>query len=166
MAIESIRRSGYRVVGGIYLVSDTYFKTREILPLPTCRYCGQGPNLSRNITEIKWGELQGSFLALVGKHFYPTIKSFLDEAEHLGVSKRVPFVAKHIILNKTKIYLAHPLAFKRDWGIFAYFIPERIEQLFWAGNGPGNNPTFTYIRVPDGDLDHSAWKGKRLLDIY
>jgi hypothetical protein len=164
MAVESIRRSGYRMVGGIYLVSDTFFKT-EIQPLPVCKYCGQGTNLSRNITEIRCGELNGSFIAIVGKHFYPTLASFIDEAEKLGISKRVPFVAKNIQLGETRIYLAHPLALHKGWGIFGYFIPDRIEQLIWSSDyNKTYKPSHTIVRVPAGDLDHSPWRTRKLIN--
>lgn len=166
MAVEKLRRAGYRIVGATYLCSDTFF--REEHEIPVCKYCGQGPNLSRNITEINCGDLKGSFLMIVGKHFYPTIETFIQEAEELGVSKRVPFVAKKIKLGigNTKIYLAHPLAKKRDWGIFGFFFPERVEKLVWSKDyNDEYSIKYTIIRVPDGDLDHSSWKQKKLLKI-
>jgi hypothetical protein len=101
----------------------------------------------------------------VGKHFYPTIESFCEEALHLGVSKRVPFVARNIKLHTTKIYLAHPLAWKRNWGTFGVFVPERVEQLFWAGDYERELPPgYTRVNVPDGDLDHSPWRSKQLIN--
>lgn len=164
MAIESIRRSGYRMVGGIYLCADFIHRFKTPSPIPICPSCGQGPNLSRNITEIKTSDYKGNFLMLVGKHFYPTTESFLEEAEKLGVSKRVPFVAKNIVLDKSVIMLAHPTCLKGGWGMFAFFIPTRIEMLVWARDyNKTYKPTYTIVRVPDGDLNHSPWKRKHLI---
>jgi hypothetical protein len=164
MAIETIRRSGYRMVGGIYLVGQSIF---PITPerLPVCSECGQGPGVSRNITQIKVGPHMGSYLALVGKHFYPTTASFIEEAAILGVSKRVPFVAKDIVLGLTTLWLAHPLAYREDWGIFAYFIPSRIEKLVWEGTKLPDEPNTTFIQIPRGDMDHSPYRTKKLLKI-
>jgi hypothetical protein len=163
MAVERLRRSGYRMVGGIYLVADTIFNTGP-LPLPSCPTCGQGPGVSRNISQIKIDPFKGSYLALVGKHFYPTIASFIEEADNLGVSKRVPFIAKDIILGETRIYLAHPLALDGKWGIFSYFIPERVEKLIWQGT-PIPDDGIVYVQIPRGDMDHSPYRTKKLLKI-
>lgn len=163
MAIEQIRRSGYRMVGGIYLVGNNFFEVDPHEAVPICEHCGQGVNLSRNITKIKFGSKVGSYLAIVGKHFYPTPASFMNEASILGMSKRIPFLAKDIQLDTTKVYLAHPTAYKRGWGIFAYFIPSRVEKLIWQSDESKYPPYFTLVKVPDGDLDHSSWRQKKLI---
>ena len=63
------------------------------------------------------------FLMGVGKKYYPTPKHFIDEAKRLGISKRIPFIPKGFVFEKSKIFLVH-------WGtreIFGFFIPTRIE---------------------------------------
>jgi len=96
----------------------------------------------------------------VGKKYYST-ESFLDEATKMGISKRIPFVPKKLVLGTSVVYLAHPEAVevrespalqealaiiagppeqtkllevetvKRVMGIFAAFRPQRVEMLVW-----------------------------------
>jgi hypothetical protein len=169
MGVELIRRSGYRMVGGIYLVGPITGVPAE--PLPKCECCGQGPNLSRNLTEIKIGSHKGAYLGIVGKHFYPTTTSFIDEAKIQAVSKRIPFVPKNLELGKTKIYLAHERALPAGWGIFAYFVPNQIHKLVWFKDWTPENITrsrennIELVGIPDGDMDHSPFRNKKLLEI-
>ena len=51
-----------------------------------------------------------AFIMQVGKNFYPTPDAFMEEARRQGISKRIPFVPKELVLGKTIIYLAHPEA--------------------------------------------------------
>lgn len=52
---------------------------------------------------------QLAYIMLVGEKYY-TPESFLDEAHHMGISKRIPFIPKGLELGKTVVYLAHPKA--------------------------------------------------------
>lgn len=48
-----------------------------------------------------------AYIMLVGEKFYPTPDDFRREAQELGISKRIPFVPKSMVLGETVIYLAH-----------------------------------------------------------
>lgn len=50
-----------------------------------------------------------AFIMMVGEKYY-TPESFLEEAESMGISKRIPWLPKKLELGKTIIYLAHPRA--------------------------------------------------------
>jgi hypothetical protein len=108
---------------------------------------------------------------IVSKHLYPTPDLFVTESEALGVSKRVPFIAKGIVFNETRIYLAHERATPEGWGIFAYFIPERAEKLLWSGNSSVDellrlqDLRITPILIEDGNMNHAAYKGRVLKPI-
>lgn len=185
--MEIQRRAGYRRVGGIYLVSSKLHTNCELLPQPLkrCSHCGEGPNISRNITRLipfnyfEYNEVAPKeidckvcnppkgihYLMIVGKHLYPTPQYFINEAKEHGVSKRVPFIANHIIYNQTVIYLAHEKATPVGWGIFGYFIPERAEKLIWESGLEDLDPRLTFIRVPDGDMRFAAYKDRVLKPI-
>ncbi|MBA7661638.1 hypothetical protein ES703_69658 [subsurface metagenome] len=53
---------------------------------------------------------QAAYVMLVGAGNYNTPESFLEEAHHMGISKRIPFIPKDLELGKTVVYLAHPQA--------------------------------------------------------
>lgn len=53
---------------------------------------------------------QLGFIMLVGEKYYPTPQAFMDEAQRMGVSKRIPFIPRDMELGKTVVYLAHPKA--------------------------------------------------------
>lgn len=132
MAIEEKRGCGYRKVGGLYLVGGYVNTPCDRLPLPisTCPVCGQGIKVSRGFTEINPLRLFGphyeckdrirpcflcdpadepAYIMGVGERYY-TPESFLQEAHHLGICKRIPFIPKDLVLGKTVVYLAHPKA--------------------------------------------------------
>lgn len=48
-----------------------------------------------------------AYIMMVGEKFYPTPDDFNREAAELGVSKRIPFIPKKLVLGETIIYLAH-----------------------------------------------------------
>lgn len=52
-----------------------------------------------------------AYIMMVGEKFYPTPDHFTSEAAELGVSKRIPFIPKNMILGETVIYLAHTKAY-------------------------------------------------------
>ncbi len=53
---------------------------------------------------------QPAYIMLVGEKYYKTPHDFMDEAQRMGISKRIPFIPKDLELGKTVIYLAHPKA--------------------------------------------------------
>ena len=181
MAIEAKRGCGYRKVGGLYLVGGAIAIPCDRLPLPVghCPVCGAGVHFTRSMTEINPRHLFGfheecrdifrpclvcdpsdkpAFLMMVGVKFYPTVQDFMTEASGMGISKRIPFVPKKMVLGETVVYLAHPKAClvkepagvmqqamgileasqatlieaeteKPSLGIFSAFIPLRIEKI-------------------------------------
>lgn len=88
-------------------------------------------------------------LMFVGKKFY-TPSSFIQEAEQLGISKRIPDVPKWLRLGETWVLLAHDEVPKvsleqlktnemhmkepeKMRAIFYAFKPQRIEMPVWKG---------------------------------
>jgi hypothetical protein len=48
-----------------------------------------------------------ALLMRVGETFYKTPDDFMNEALHLGISKRIPAIPPELEVGKTVIYLAH-----------------------------------------------------------
>jgi len=132
MAVEEIRCCGYRRVGGMYLCGEYISSSCDRMPFPltTCPVCGQGIKVSRGFTQVNpfqlWGIHQDckdnfrpchlcdpqdepAYIMLVGAGNY-TPEAFLEEAQRMGISKRIPFIPKDLELGKTVVYLAHPKA--------------------------------------------------------
>lgn len=122
-----------------------------------------------------------AFIMLVGEKFYSP-QYFATEAMSMGVCKRIPFIPKELKLNETPIYLAHRKACivngngetdrrgnikLTDFatGIFAAFIPTKIEKLFWEKDLEGKKGEkllkklekqgITPVAIPNGDKDHA-----------
>lgn len=136
MAIEAKRGCGYRKINGLYLCGGVLSVGCDRLPyeLHNCPVCGSGIKFTRGFTWIeahkmfgihkgcldphkpcwmcqpKEGEMFG--LLWVGESFY-TPKHFLKEAREMGISKRIPFIPKELVLGKTVILLAHKKASTR-----------------------------------------------------
>jgi hypothetical protein len=179
MAQELRRLSGYRRIGGLYLTGTLYKwpgKPVQIMPCPTC---GVKIGLSRNLTRITeayfhmlTGALEApsgsNYLAFVSKHFYPKVEDFEKEALERGVSKRVPFVPKDLIIGRTCIYLAHEDASGLSFSIFGWFIPNQIEKLVWESKATPAlykqllSAGVHVVTIKDGDIDHAAYKGRVL----
>ena len=121
-----------------------------------------------------------SYIMLVGEKYYTT-KSFIEEADTLGVSKRIPFIPQEFEVGKTVIYLAHKKAciengigeankkgrikmLQETTGIFCVFIPQKVEKLFWESELKGKKGEalkkklakkgITPVAILDGDKDH------------
>lgn len=121
-----------------------------------------------------------AYIMLVGEKYYSP-KSFMEEANTLGVCKRIAFIPQELELGKTAIYLAHKKAclkngdgdadkhgrikmLQEDTGIFCAFVPQRIEKLFWEKELQGKKGEalkkklakqgITPISIPNGDTDH------------
>ena len=182
MAVESVRGCGFRKVGGIYLVMEGGAWTGcDRLPyeLCSCHVCGSGVHLSRAMTLIDPVKLFGQHepcadkpdilcnpldnvgvIMLVGAQFYKTPADFMLESVTQGVSRRIPFIPKGMVIGKTVVYLAHKDAVIKEpkvtmgeekpingnpnivsvtkttepqtaLGIFSAFVPRRVEKLIW-----------------------------------
>lgn len=110
MAVEPIRRCGYRKVGGYYIVGRGVPFGCDRLPyqLKPCPVCGLEVKFSRGIQWLDWKQFAGEHipckddavcyvchpkperygLMWVGNEYTP--ETFLAEAKELGVSKRLP----------------------------------------------------------------------------
>lgn len=115
-----------------------------------------------------------AYVMRVGDKFY-SVKTFMVEANSMGVCKRIPFIPRKLKVGKTPIYLVHK---KAGWkyasgekklidvtdAIFNAFIPTRIEQLVWVKDLKGKKGKalweqlekrgITVIPVPNKDRDH------------
>ncbi len=133
MSVEAKRGCGFRKVGGTYLCGE-YISVpcdRPSYPLDICPVCGGGIKVSRGFTKINPLMLFGyhqpcgdrfrpcfmcdpkdepAFIMGVGEKFYKTPGDFQEEAQRLGISKRIPFIPRELELGKTIVYLAHPKA--------------------------------------------------------
>ena len=184
MAVEAKRGCGYRKVNALYLCGGYIAVPCDRMPVEigACPVCGQGIHFTRSMTEVDplrlWGIHQpckdkgvcvmcvppsssselGHYVMMVGKKYYSP-RSFIEEATTMGISKRIPFIPKKLVLGESVIYLAHPEAVevrespvmqqamaiiagsaeqtklleaetvKRTMGIFAAFRPQRVETL-------------------------------------
>lgn len=204
MASEQKRGCGYRKVGALYLCGGSILATCDRLPyeLKSCPVCGAGIHFTRAMTEINPLKLFGihdscqdtfrpckmcdpkdepAYIMMVGKGQYsPT--SFLQEAQQMGVSKRIAQIPKHLKLGETVVYLAHPQAIQNaigvtadnngqgkmisdKLGIFCAFIPQRIEMPVWRKQLKGKGSRkfkqslkkrgITPVPINDGDKDHA-----------
>ena len=118
---DSKRGCGWRVAGGMYLMSDGVGQPCNLLPVEvhTCPTCGQGikpgrgfkwvvpdeilphhadPNTTRRHAGCPLNDrgLMGeqALLHWVGGSFYPTPESWLAEGRQMGFSRRVSGVPK------------------------------------------------------------------------
>jgi hypothetical protein len=200
MAVEAKRGCGYRKVGGIYLVSDGsgIGCCRMPIPLHVCPTCNQGIKQTRGwqwIDPLPW--LKGDCVTLnqiertlcplvdpkrlgervgllwIGAKFYPTPGAFADEANMLGVSRRIKVVPRGFKVGVTWVFVAHPKVLHVDnaetgemeWlpGIFRVIRPTRIEKIITQTMS--ENPDImadledrgiTPVIVPDNDKDHQG----------
>lgn len=216
MSVEQIRGCGYRKVNALYLVGSYTSMPCDRMPFPltTCPACGQGIRVSRGFTEINPYQLFGrhdysecndklhpcflcdpqrqpAYIMLVGEKYYKTPLDFLDEAETQGISKRIPFIPKDLVLGETIVYLAHNKACEvkvapalqeamalveenqskqprlleterneKRLGVFAAFIPQRVEKLCYQSEYTPESIEkhkkrgIELVPVPDNDPDH------------
>jgi len=128
-----------------------------------------------------------AFIMMVGEKFYPKPQDFIEEATKQGISKRIPALPKKLVLGETIIYLAHRKACnghnpqqsellegngqgrlldaekkaEPKLGIFAAFVPRRIEKLIWESQATEKvikdleKRGITPVIIKDGDKDHA-----------
>jgi len=122
-------------------------------------------------------------LMWVGESFYPTMHDFEEEAEKLGVSKRISSIPKALTLDETWILLVHPKGIREKlpdemvqgmkverhiWKpcIFHAFKPVRIEKIV-TDQTPAEEIEklklrgITPVQVPHDDPDHNPKRKKR-----
>lgn len=128
--VEKQRGCGFKKPGGLYLIGGASSSSccRLPFPLTVCSCCGQGVKFSRGFTWINTDlfnahamntcELKETNcimtlrnlrigLMWVGESFYKTPQHFINEAWHLGISKRISQLPKDCEPGKTWIALAH-----------------------------------------------------------
>lgn len=155
---ESERGCGYRQEGGLYLVSGGVFDSCNKLPIPldVCPTCKGGIKFSRGWTWadltpiVKPGEhsdgyhsyrcpmgtdsndgprdLTSSGLLWVGERSYSP-QAYVEEAIAMGVSRRINFIPRKMVLGESVIFLAHKKVDDVGPAIFTAFVPTRIEYI-------------------------------------
>ncbi len=191
MAIEAPRGCGYRKTNGLYLVSSGEGEPCCKLPFlfEQCPSCGGGVKQSRGFTWIdprpwldggclsrnwlicpaadpaKLGERCG--LLWVGERFYATPKDFNNEANTMGISRRIAAVPKGFEIGKTFVMLAHPKAVHTDDGfkpgVFRIMLPSTIEKIVTTSQARDEEAMAKLreqgiqpVVVPDDDPDHQG----------
>lgn len=137
-SVESARGCGYRVAGGLYLVSGSLSEPCPKLPveLHACPTCGGGIRQARGFTwitvdplldpgphadefhdavcplgtAIDWSGGKRAGLIWIGAKFYRTPAAFMSEAVRMGVSRRIAQVPRDLVVGETWVALAHPRA--------------------------------------------------------
>lgn len=137
MAAEAKRGCGFRRVGGTYLVADGpgFPCGRFPVHLIPCPLCDHRPAFTRSLQRItprnilhaspvcgsgdetrcavcplnKAMQAETAGLMWVGERFY-TPGAFIEEAQRLGISKRISNVPKWLEVGKTWVFLAHEKA--------------------------------------------------------
>lgn len=168
---EGKRGCGYRKQGGLYLVTDpTVLSPCSKLPIrldvcPTCRHgikpsrgwtwfdpkpflsglscfltqCASCPLTSRS-GELRFSEREG--LLWIGPRHY-TKAEWIEEAQRMGISRRVPAIPRGFKVGETWVFVAHREAVDADPdldkpvpcpGIFHVFRPQRIEYVVKDGD--------------------------------
>ena len=137
-----------------YLCGSGFSLPCDRLPfrLKVCPVCGSGLKFHRGFQWLSWKDYAGEHneckchekcfvchptdekygLMWVGERYY-TPKSFVLEAERMGVSKLVSALPKDLQIGKTKVLLAHRKAWRnREPAIFFAFVVRRVEVLVRA----------------------------------
>lgn len=156
---EYPRGSGYRQIGGLYLISDGEVASccHLPLPLPVCPVCSMGIKPSRGWTWINPLKLlplpricksydhcilsdssdliDRAGLLWIGESFYVTPREFCAEAIKQGTSRIIATIPKGFCISKTWVFLAHAKAIKNaEPGVFGFFCPTRIEYVVDSEN--------------------------------
>jgi len=154
---EARRGCGYRQPGGTYLCSSGYGRHCGALPieLSICPTCHHGIHPARGWTWVNLaalaavrgcdksggcgdcpiadGRIQEVGLIWVGEKFYPTAASFAEEANKMGISRRISAIPRKFKLGETWVALAHRKVIEAlpdpKAGIFHVFKPIAIEYV-------------------------------------
>jgi len=170
---EGPRGCGWRKTGGLYMMSEGEGTFCGRLPIPcgTCPCCNRGIKPARGwswidadeviraappckihhkpeclncvINQMTSQEIGQAGLIWIGESHYPTVRHFQEEAERMGISRRIRSVPKDFVLGETYILLAHKKAIINEGevpayvgeeveyspGIFRIFKPTRIEVI-------------------------------------
>jgi hypothetical protein len=164
---DEMRGCGRRKPGGLYLISAGPARPCGKLPCPltSCPTCGNGIKFARGWTWVDADKLLMerpcnvvggqdhercalasqlfgmAGLLWIGEQFYKTPSDFLEEADRLGISRRIHAVPRGLALGKTWILLAHIKAVSQPMqtttgtvlvttpGIFRMFKPTAIEYV-------------------------------------
>jgi hypothetical protein len=199
MAVEAKRGCGYRKVGGLYLVSDKSAMMpccKLPIILKICPCCGQGIKQARGWTWIdpqQWlaklcegSKMQSALcpaanpeqfgnkagLLWIGEAFYKTPADFIQEAQTLGISRRIFSVPRGFEVGKHWVFFAHPNVLnhipgaepqEKVAGIFHMFKPTRIEKIITQSMADDEElmedllkRKITPVVVPDNDKDHQG----------
>ena len=162
--IDHERGCGWRKEGGIYLMASGIPRGCGKLPIPmrVCPTCNAGIKPARGFTwfdprkftvgiQCKLDDCGSCILAnppekagliWIGEKFYSNPQKWTNEANSLGVSRRISRVPKGFEVGKTWIFVGHRLAIpdfskkKKGTndpvcypGIFHAFLPDRIEYI-------------------------------------
>ena len=106
------RLCGDRVEGGVYVAigtSDFGLSIEHFMVDPPIPW--KGPQLRAPMVVSDSKGVKHILLG-IGKNFYPTVPSFIDEARAMGVSKRLPrdFKPEGLTPGQSKLILVHPKA--------------------------------------------------------
>ena len=135
--IEEARGCGYRKPGGLYLVTNFKGRPCGKFPveMKVCPCCGQGIRFARGWSWIDGDEIIGKLpcrfipgeallsgsncpcpmdheigkagLLWIGEKFYKTPQAFLEEAQRMGISRRINSVPKDFKLGKTWVFMGY-----------------------------------------------------------
>jgi len=158
---ERRRACGFRKPGGLYLVADPPQGECGKLPLALslCPVCGSGYRPARGCTWVNAAlmfsrqrcerhlsacldcrlsqeallEQPRMGLQWVGSIYYPTPAAFLEEAQAMGISRRIARLPRGFRLGEDWLLLAHlkaiPAAEGPEPGAFCCFKPKALEYV-------------------------------------
>jgi len=152
---EAARGCGFRKPGGLYLVARGPGRPCGKLPLPLeiCPTCGAGIKPTRGWTWVNSTALAATVacrlpecdglcpmargvgragLLWIGEKFYPRPADWLDEAQRMGVSRRIATVPRDFELGKTWVLAAHRKGLRCPDGsftpaVFRVFQPTAVQ---------------------------------------
>lgn len=82
-----------------------------------------------------------ALLIWIGEGHYSTPRKFFDEAEALGISRRIAAIPRGFVVGETLVLFAHVRAIAKgepiaawDPGIISAFVPDRIEYVVKLGD--------------------------------
>jgi hypothetical protein len=100
-------------------------------------------------------------LLWIGEQYYPTPQAWMEEANRLGVSRRIAAIPRGFIVGKSWVFVAHPQVLGKDQpGVFHVIKPTRIELIVTPSMRAEpwvielSNKGVTLVEVPENDPDH------------